>query len=79
MDAAERLLGIGTPEAIYQLARRFTITSGNLQQDDQEKRWVRDLLVELGEGAVAPLKRYVAGHDEINLGDGQPLEAPPGR
>ncbi len=65
MDAAERLLGIGTPEAIYQLARRFTITSGNLQQDDQEKRWVRDLLVELGEGAVAPLKRYVAGHDEI--------------
>ena len=65
MDAAERLVGIGTPEAIYQLARRFTITSGNLEQDDKEKRWVRDLLVELGESAVQPLRRYLKGHDEI--------------
>ena len=64
-DAAERLRKIGTPEAIYQLARRFTMTAGNLEQDDQEKRWVRDLLVELGDGAADPLRRYVAGHDEI--------------
>lgn len=65
MDAAERLVGIGTPEAIYQLARRFTITSGNLEQDDKEKRWVRDLLVELGDSAIQPLRRYLKGHDEI--------------
>lgn len=65
MDAAERLVRIGTPEAIYQLARRFTITSGNLEQDDKEKRWVRDLLVELGDRASAPVKRYLKGHDEI--------------
>ena len=64
-DAGERLVGIGTPEAIYQLARRFTITSGNLEQDDQEKRWARDLLVEQGDKATSPLRRYVAGHDEI--------------
>ena len=65
MDAAERLVGIGTPEAIYQLARRFTITSGNLEQDDKEKRWVRDLLVEVGQDATLPLRRYIKGHDEI--------------
>jgi HEAT repeat protein len=65
MDAAERLVRIGTPEAIYQLARRFTITSGNLEQDDQEKRWVRDLLVEQGDRAAGPLRRYLKGHDEI--------------
>ena len=65
MDAAERLVRIGTPEAVYQLARRFTITSGNLEQDDKEKRWVRDLLVELGEDATLPLRRYLKGHDEI--------------
>lgn len=64
-DAAERLVAIGTPEAIYQLARRFTMTAGNLEQDDQEKRWVRDLLVEVGEPAVAPLRRYLSGHDEV--------------
>lgn len=65
MDAAERLVRIGTPEAIYQLARRFSITSGNLEQDDQEKRWVRDLLVEQGARAADPLRRYLKGHDEI--------------
>ena len=64
-DAAERLRDIGTPEAIYQLARRFTMTAGNLEQDEQEKRWVRDLLVELGEAAVLPLRRFVSGHDQI--------------
>ena len=65
MDAAERLVRIGTPEAIYQLARRFTITSGNLEQDDKEKRWVRDLLVELEGRASEPVKRYLKRHDEI--------------
>ena len=79
MDAAERLVRIGTPEAIYQLARRFTITSGNLEQDDQEKRWVRDLLVEQGEPVVAPLRRYIKGHDEITWADGRALEAHPRR
>ncbi len=64
-DAAERLRDIGTPEAIYQLARRFTMTAGNLEQDDQEKRWVRELLVELGERAAPPLRRYLSAHDEI--------------
>lgn len=65
-DAAERLVALGTPEAIYQLARRFTMTAGNLEQDDQEKRWVRDLLVEVGEPAVAPLRRYLSGHDQVS-------------
>jgi len=65
MDAAERLVRIGTPEAIYQLARRFTITSGNLEQDDKEKRWVRDLLVEQGDRASEPVRRYLGGHEEI--------------
>ena len=65
MDAADRLVRIGTPEAIYQLARRFTVTSGNLEQDDQEKRWVRDLLIEQGDRAADPLRRYLRGHDDI--------------
>ncbi len=64
-DAAERLRAIGTGEAIYQLARRFTMTAGNLEQDDQEKRRVRGLLVGLGDQAVAPLQRYLRNHDEI--------------
>ncbi len=64
-DAAERLRAIGTPEAIYQLARRFTMTAGNLEQDDQEKRRVRDMLVEIGERAAAPIQRYLRTHDEV--------------
>ncbi len=64
-DAAERLIAIGTPEAIYQLARRFTMTAGNLERDDQEKRWARDRLVQLGDRAVEPLRRFLRGHDEV--------------
>ncbi len=63
--AADRLVATGTPEAIYQLARRFTMTAGNLEQDDQEKRWVRDLLVEFGAPAAEPLRRFLRGHDEV--------------
>ena len=63
--AAERLREMGTPEAVYELARRFTMTASNLEQDDQEKRWVRDLLVDLGDAAQEPLHRYIRHHDQI--------------
>ena len=56
-DAAERLVALGTPEAIYQLARRFTMTAGSIlngcdeeveqletvrsQRSDRKWRWHR--------------------------------------
>ncbi|HXV60614.1 MAG TPA: HEAT repeat domain-containing protein [Vicinamibacteria bacterium] len=65
MEAAEKLRAIGTPEAIYGLARRFSATSENLGIDQEEKKAIQDLLVAFGDEAVEPLKRYIRGHDKV--------------
>jgi HEAT repeat protein len=65
MEAADRLKEIGTPEAIYALARRFSATSENLGIDQEEKKRVQDILIGFGERAVEPLKRYVRTHDQL--------------
>lgn len=65
MEAADKLRTIGTPEAIYGLARRFTATSENLGVDQEEKKTVQNMLVAFGDEAVEPLKRYIRGHDKV--------------
>jgi HEAT repeat protein len=65
MEAADKLREIGTEEAIYSLARRFSATSENLGVDQQEKKSVQDVLVEFGDRAVQPLKRYLRSHDQV--------------
>ncbi len=65
MEAADKLQAIGTPEAIYGLARRFSATSENLGIDQEEKKHVQDVLVGFGEKAIEPLKRYIKNHDQV--------------
>ena len=65
MDAADKLREIGTPEAIFGLARRFSATSENSRTDQEEKKHVQEILLSFGEKAVEPLKRYVRGHDKV--------------
>jgi len=65
MEAADKLQAIGTPEAIYGLARRFTATSENLGIDQEEKKHVQNVLVGFGDKAVEPLKRYIKSHDQV--------------
>ena len=65
MEAADKLQAIGTPEAIYGLARRFSATSENLGIDQEEKRHVQDVLVGFGDKAIDPLKRYIKNHDQV--------------
>ncbi|MGH9320087.1 MAG: HEAT repeat domain-containing protein [Vicinamibacteria bacterium] len=68
MEAVDKLQGIGTPEAIYALARRFSATSENLGIDQEEKKHVQDVLVGFGELAVEPLKRYIRNYDKVTWG-----------
>ena len=65
MEAVDKLRSIGTEEALFGLSRRFSATSENLGTDQDEKKYVRDLLVAEGQNAVAPLKRYIKGHDKV--------------
>lgn len=65
MEAADKLQAIGTPDAIYGLARRFSATSENLGVDQEEKKHVQDMLVGFGDKAIEPLKRYIRNHDQV--------------
>ncbi len=65
MEAADKLSAIGTPEAIYGLARRFSAISENLGIDQEEKKHIQDVLVGFGEKAIEPLKRYIRNHDQV--------------
>ena len=65
MEAAEKLREIGSPQAIYSLARRFSATTANLGVDQDEKRHVRDMLVGFGQQAVEPLQLYLRRHNQV--------------
>lgn len=64
-EAMEKLKSIGTPQAIYSLARRFSSISENLGIDQEEKQYARDILVGFGGEAVEPIVRYIKSHDNI--------------
>jgi len=57
--AMEKLRDDGTEEALYGLCKRWAITSTVGVQDEQEKAWVVDALVEKGAGALVPLRRFI--------------------
>ncbi len=57
--AMEKLLELGTDEALDALCRRFSFTYDKTIEDQQEKDWVVANLVALGEPALGPLRRYM--------------------
>lgn len=67
MEAADKLREIGTPEAIYGLARRFSATAENLGTDQEEKKRIQEVLVGFGDEAIEPLKRYIRNYDKVTF------------
>jgi HEAT repeat protein len=65
MEAVEVLKEIGTPQAIYSLARRFSSTSENLGVDQEEKQYIRDVLIGFGDKAIEPVIRYIRSYDKV--------------
>jgi hypothetical protein len=53
--ALEKLREEGTDAALYGLCKRFGVTSMKGVEDEQEKNWVVDVLVEKGGASIAPL------------------------
>ncbi|MBI4509970.1 MAG: hypothetical protein HY698_10080 [Deltaproteobacteria bacterium] len=68
-SAMEKLKEIGTDEALYCLAKRFSYVYDKTIEDEQEKEWVRNAMVALGERAVEPLLRYALNASTLS----QPL------
>ena len=65
IEAAEKLSDMDTPESIYALVKRFTMSSKVITQDVEEKRMVVRMLVEKGERAVDPILRFLKTHHQV--------------
>ena len=65
MAQAEFLQATGSKAAIYGLLRRFSIRASNLVIDEDEKRQVYALIVDLGPAAVEPILRFIRREDQI--------------
>jgi HEAT repeat protein len=65
IEAAQKLAEIGTPEAMYALLKRFTISSKVITQDIEEKRMVVEFLVDKGTDAVEPILRFLKQYHQV--------------
>lgn len=63
--ALEKLRDIGTDESLYHLLRRFSFASLKTVDDEQEKAWVVQVMIALGERSLAPLRRYMKSASAI--------------
>jgi hypothetical protein len=59
----EQLAAMDSPEALGTLCLRFTIRADPGITDDEEKERVREILVEAGEKAVAPVKGFLEAQE----------------
>lgn len=59
MKALEELKKTGSEEALYGLLKRFSVVSDKSIEDEQEKDWVFQTLVDFGEQTLPPLRRYL--------------------
>ena len=65
VEAAQKLADWGTPDALYGLVKRFTISSKVITQDIEEKRMVVRMLVDKGSEAVEPILRFLRTHHQV--------------
>src|SRR5207245_10303474 len=65
VEATHKLSDWGTPDALYGLLKRFTISSKVITQDIEEKRMVVRMLVEKGRDAVDPILRFLSTHQHV--------------
>ena len=63
--ALEKLREDGSDDALYGLCKRFGVTSMKGVEDEQEKTWVVDVLVEKGPLALTALVRYMKGAEQL--------------
>src|ERR1044072_3866678 len=66
MKALQALRDDGADEALYALIRRFGMMYDKSIEDEQEKEWVFEMLVEKGATVLPALKKYMIGADSIS-------------
>jgi len=66
MKALQALRDDGSDEALYGLMRRFGMMYDKTIEDEQEKEWVFEMLVEKGAAVLPALKKYMFSADSIS-------------
>lgn len=66
MREMQRLLKDGSPAALAALLQRFGVNAQGHIADEEEKRWLCDALVELGQPAVAPCLAYLREENRLS-------------
>ncbi|HJZ84724.1 MAG TPA: HEAT repeat domain-containing protein [Polyangia bacterium] len=66
MRALEILRDDASDEAIYGLCRRFSFIYDKTIEDEQEKHWVESALIDMGEGVLPMLRKYLLDADSIS-------------
>ena len=64
--AMEKLRDIGTEEALYGLAKRFSYVYDKGIEDEQEKEWVESTLVAAGETAIPAVRRFMLESETVS-------------
>ena len=65
--ALEKLRDDGRDDALFGLCKRFGVTSMKGVEDEQEKSWVVDVLVEKGAASLPALVRYMKNADQLSF------------
>ena len=66
LKAMQTLLADGSPEALYAVMRRFGMLYDKTIDDEQEKEYLFDSLVEKGGVVLEPLKKYLLAAESIS-------------
>ena len=66
-EAADRLLGWGSDEAIEGLLKRYTVTVERETSDDDEKAYIADQITEkIGSRAIPSVEKYLRHQEQVN-------------
>ena len=66
LKALQCLRDDGSPEAIYGMLRRFGMMYDKTIEDEQEKDWVFETLVEKGASIIPPIQKYLFSADSVS-------------
>ena len=60
-----RLIGDGSDAALKGVLKRFASNANGHIADEEEKQWLEDKLVDLGQDAILPLEHYIANEEKL--------------
>jgi hypothetical protein len=65
MKELQRLLNEGTPAAIRGALKRFAANASGAIADEDEKQWLEDALVEMGDAPIEPLRAFIRNETQL--------------